>query len=230
MPATVQAVRIPPDALKFLKEIKQNNNKDWFTKNKPRYESNVKAPCLAFIEAAGPGLHTISKTLNVDPRPVGGSLSRIYRDTRFSKDKSPYKTTIGLMFHNRYDTEETGHLPGFYVHIEPGDSGVWAGTWSPAPALLKHVRDALVEQPAQWKKVTKGHTWSDHGESLKRVPPGFDPEHEYATDLKRKDFLLGTPLRDADVTSPDFLDKFLSACKELAPFNGFLSKAMGTEW
>lgn len=229
MPATLQTTRLPSDLLKFLKEIKKNNNKDWFTTNKSRYEESLKAPCLAFVASVGPALQEISKTTVADPRPVGGSLSRIYRDIRFSKDKSPYKTNVGLMFHN-WHNDETTHLPGFYLHLEPGDSGVWAGVWQPPPPLLQSIRDRIVAKPEEWKKVTKGHEWADHGESLKRVPSGYDAAHPFAEDLKRKDFLVGTSFTDAQVTSADFKSTFLEACKDLASFNAFLSKAMGTDW
>ena len=229
MPNTVHQARLPSDLIKFLNEIKKHNNKEWFTANKSRYEDNVKAPSLAFIAAVGPGLQRISKTIVADPRPVGGSFSRIHRDIRFSKDKSPYKTNLGLMFHN-WHNDETTHLPGFYLHIEPGDSGVYAGVWRPTPPLLQKIRDRIVAKPDEWKKVTADHEWSDHGESLKRVPPGYDPEHRFVEDLKRKDFLVGRPFTDAQVVAPDFTDRFLEECRRLAPFNAFLSKAMGTEW
>jgi uncharacterized protein (TIGR02453 family) len=230
MAVALEEARFSPDLMKFFKEIKKNNNKEWFTENKARYERVVKEPCIAFIAAAGPRLHKISKTVVADPRPVGGSMFRIYRDIRFSKDKSPYKTHAAIMFHNRQNDDETGHLPGFYLHLEPGDSGVWGGVWQPAPPLLKNIRDAIVADPAGWKKAKAGHTPADHAESLKRVPAGYDPDHPLAEDLKRKDFLAGRPLTDAQVTAPGFLDTFVAECRKLAPFNAFLSKAMGTEW
>jgi uncharacterized protein (TIGR02453 family) len=230
MPVAVQDARFSPDFMKFFKEIRTHNDKEWFTANKVRYERVVKGPSLAFVAAAGPHLQKISKAIVADPRPVGGSVARIYRDTRFSKDKSPYKTHAAIMFSNRDNSDESGHLPGFYLHLEPGDSSVWAGVWQPAPELLKRIRDAIVADPKGWKRAKSAHNAADHGESLKRVPSGYDPEHPFAEDLKRKDFLAGRVLKDSEVTSPAFLQTFIAECRLLAPYNAFLSKAMGTGW
>ncbi|MCH7945702.1 MAG: TIGR02453 family protein, partial [Armatimonadetes bacterium] len=109
--------RLKPELLKFLSDLKKNNNRQWFQKNKDRYESDVREPLLKFIEAFEPRLHKISPHFIADARKTGGSLFRIYRDTRFSHDKRPYKTHAGVQF--RHERAKDVHAPGFYLHIEP---------------------------------------------------------------------------------------------------------------
>ncbi len=109
-----------PELFQFLRELKANNEKEWFQANKHRYESEVKEPMLRFISDFAPYLRQISRHVVADPRPVGGSMFRIYRDTRFFKDKSPYKTTAAAHFPHR-DGGKDVHAPGFYLHIEPGN-------------------------------------------------------------------------------------------------------------
>jgi uncharacterized protein (TIGR02453 family) len=226
MPAQLQTVRFPPDTMKFLREIKAHNEKTWFEPNKPRYEA-IKAVALEFVEEAGLLLQNVSPHVVADAKPVGGSLMRIYRDTRFSKDKSPYKTAIGIHFHHDAMTEEHG-APGFFLHIEPGESGVYAGMWHPDTASLGKIRDAIVADPAGWKKA-KGKLKFE-GESLARVPRGYDADHPMADDLRRKDFVGVVALKDADVLAADFVPKFVAACKTLAPLNEFLAEAVGAKW
>lgn len=229
--ATTQTARFPPDALKFFKEIKTHNDREWFQKNKARYETNVRDPSFQFILAIEPGLAKISKQLIVDARPVGGSVMRIYRDTRFAKDKSPYKTYAAFHFSHRMSSEEA-HRPGFYAHIEPGESGVWAGAWHPAREDATAIREAIVKKPDAWKKAKDGRdlVTEEMSEMLKRVPPGFDPDHPLADDLRHKDFIVFEKFSDKDVVAPDFTERFLDACKKLAPFNAFLADAMGVPW
>src|SRR5213593_3331169 len=105
----------------FLKELKKNNNREWFTKNKGRYEEEVQEPSLRFIRDLGPRLKAISPYLVADPKPFGGSMTRIYRDIRFSRDKSPYRTTVGIHLSHSGERGKM-HLPGLYLHLEPGET------------------------------------------------------------------------------------------------------------
>jgi uncharacterized protein (TIGR02453 family) len=218
--------RFTPDFFRFLKELSKNNNKEWFTANKSRYESGVRDPSFAFVRAVGPKLGAISRHLVADPRPVGGSVMRIYRDIRFSKDKSPYRTTVGIHFPHEPVGSEEEHLPGFFLHLAPADSWVYAGMWMPEPKRLQQIRTALVDRSAEWKKV-KAAVPEIEGESLKRPPPGFDPGHPLIEDLKRKGFTSGLSIPDSTVTGADFPDRFVSLCRSLDPLNRFLSKAIG---
>src|SRR5574340_1631573 len=118
----------------FLEELTENNNRAWFQANKPRYEREVLEPCLAFIRAFQPRLKKISPYFVASDRRMGGSLIGVYRDARFSRDKTPYKTNVGIQF--RHELGRDIHAPGFYVHIEPGECFLAMGVWRPDSASL----------------------------------------------------------------------------------------------
>ena len=126
--ATFQGFGKP--ALQFLAELEANNNREWFAQNKPRYEELVREPALDFIVAMGSELQKLSPHLEAIPKRVGGSLMRVYRDTRFGKDKTPYKTNIGIQFRHRMGKDV--HCPGFYLHISNDEIFLGAGMWRPA--------------------------------------------------------------------------------------------------
>ena len=163
----------------FLKDLAANNDREWFKANKARYEKDVRDPALRFVVDFGPHLKKISPHFKADPRANGGSLFRIYRDTRFAKDKSPFKTHTGIQF--RHDRGKDAHAPGFYLHIEPGGCFLGMGIWHPDGKTLRGIREGLVEDPKGWKKAVGGkrfrETFRLAGDSLVRPPKGFDPEH-----------------------------------------------------
>ncbi|MCA1831997.1 MAG: DUF2461 domain-containing protein [Actinobacteria bacterium] len=209
----------------FLSELKENNTREWFQANKERYERDVKEPFLDFISDAGPRLRKISKNLVADPRPVGGSLFRIYRDVRFSKDKSPYKTHAGAHF-------QLGgkgvHGPGYYMHLEPGECFVAGGMWMPEAKALQMIRERISEKPAEWKKA---RVELDHGDgALKRPPRGFDPGHPMIEDIKRKSFTSSHRMKNADITGDDLMKTFMTACSEISPLMKFLASSVGVPW
>lgn len=209
----------------FLDELKRNNERAWFTANRERYERDVKEPLLDFIEDAGPRLHKISKNLVADPRPSGGSMFRIYRDVRFSKDKSPYKTAASAHF-------QLGgkgvHGPGYYLHLEPGQCFMAGGMWMPERQALQAIRARIAAKPVDWKKA-RGIL--DHPEdALKRAPQGFDPEHPMIEDIKRKSFTSSVRLTQKQVLGPKFMDDFIKGCQQIAPMMKFLAAAVNVTW
>lgn len=216
----------------FLRELAENNDREWFQANKGRYEGEVKEPALNFIQEFGPRLKRISPHFRADPRGNGGSLFRIFRDTRFSKDKSPYKTFTGIQF--RHETAKDAHAPGYYLHLEPGGCFFGLGIWHPDGKTLKQIREGMVEDVAGWKKVVGGRTFRKHlelsGESLVRPPRGFDPEHPLLEDLKRKDFVAMAPLTQKKILDPAFMDEFTSLCKAGTPLMAFLCGVLGIEF
>ncbi|MBI4913471.1 MAG: DUF2461 domain-containing protein [Acidobacteria bacterium] len=214
-----------PGLFKFLKELKAHNDREWFQVHKARYEADARNPLLTFIGAFAPELHRISKHFVADPRPVGGSMFRLHRDTRFSKDKSPYKTHLGAHFPHRGEGAEGVHGPGFYLHLEPGGSFAGGGLWHPEPATLRMVREAIAAQPKAWKAI-RDSGQEILGDTLKRVPQGFPPDHPWAEDLKRKDFYFGTDFTDAEVLSPDFLERVTAACRQAVPLVKFICGAV----
>jgi uncharacterized protein (TIGR02453 family) len=221
-----------PALFDFLLQLKKNNNRDWFLKNKARYESDVRDPGLRFIEGIAPGLRKISPHLVADPRPVGGSMFRINRDIRFSRDKSPYKTNLGMSF--GLDPSHAGPAPGLYLHLEPGTSFGGGGVHMPDGPTLARIRDAIVATPGDWKRIVSDHKFKEAGantgESLKRAPQGYDPDHPMVEDLKRKSYTWHVKFSEAEVCGSDFADRFIDACKTANPFDRFLAKALGVSW
>ncbi|MGP8134676.1 MAG: DUF2461 domain-containing protein, partial [Thermoplasmata archaeon] len=214
------------ETLRFLGELARNNDRDWFEANKPRYEDHVRAPSAAFVRAVGERLGTISRHLVADDRAVGGSIMRIYRDVRFSKDKSPYRTAVGIHFMHEGIATRDDNLPGFFFRLSPGESWVYAGIWHPESVRLRKIREAIAARSASWGSL-RAAIPPIEGESLKRPPPGFDPDHRFIEDLKRKDFTSGFELKDTEVTGPRFPDLFIARCRTLDPLNRFLAKAVG---
>jgi uncharacterized protein (TIGR02453 family) len=217
-----------PDTLRFLRELARNNNRDWFLKNKLRYEQSVQKPALHFIDAMGARLTKVSPYLRADARPFGGSLTRIYRDTRFAKDKSPYKTYLGIHFFHEMARKGVS-LPGYFFHLAPGDCRIHSGMWRPESRELAKIRDAIVGSPVAWGRVVKDGL-TIVGESYARVPRGYAPDDRYAADLRRKDFIASKEFSDDDISSPSFGSNFISACRELSPLNKFLANAVGVPW
>jgi len=218
-----------PEFFAFFSDLAKNNNKEWFTKNKERYETTVQEPSLRFIRDAGPLLQKISPHLVADAKPFGGSLSRIYRDMRFSPDKSPYKTEVGIHFWHAKATGPEEMAPGYYLHMHSGETMAHSGVWHPDAPTLKRIRDRIVDEPDAWKKVIRSRV-AVEGDSLKRPPPGYDPNHPFIQDLRRKDFVSSRSFRDHQVTSPQFLDSFVQVCESMDPLNRFLAGAIGLPW
>ncbi len=214
--------------LGFLRDLDDHNDRDWFAANKDRYDHDVRDPALRLIADLAAPLRKVSKHFAVDARPTGGSLSRIHRDTRFSKDKSPYKTWLFIHFWHDSDSEDA---PAFFLHIQPGKSTVGGGVRQPSPAALGKIRDAMVASPAAWRKVGSGvgAACPMSGEVLKRVPKGYDPDSPLADDLKRKDFGIGTPLPDKLLTGDGLLPVVEQAIGSAKPLVAFLCKAVGLE-
>lgn len=221
-----------PALFKFFRELKKNNSREWFLDNKPRYEEHVREPILRFIAEFAPGLEKISPHFVADARKAGGSMFRIHRDTRFGKDKTPYKTAAGVQF--RHEAGKDVHAPGFYLHLGPDEVFAGSGLWHPDTPTAGKIRDAIVADPKGWQKAASDNTLRGicklEGESLKRPPRGYDAGHPLIDDLKRKDFLAMTRFTEADACAPDFQKQFTDVCKAAAPFTAFLTTAVGLPW
>lgn len=217
-----------PEILQFFTELGAHNSREWFAENKARYEAQVKAPLLKFITDFGPELAKISPHFVADPRGNGGSMFRIHRDTRFSKDKTPYKTHAAAQF--RHASGKDVHAPGFYLHIQPDEVFAGCGLWKPDSDALKKIRSALVEDSAGWKKSIGNKAFKERftvgGESLKRPPKDFDPEHPLIEDLKRKDFVASMKFTTQELCQPGFLGEYAKACKAASGFMRFLTTAL----
>jgi uncharacterized protein (TIGR02453 family) len=221
-----------PELFSFLSDLRANNNGEWFAANKQRYEEQLLEPALAFIEAFAPRLEKISPHFRADPRPSGGSLFRIYRDTRFAKDKTPYKTNLGIHF--RHERAKDAHAPGYYLHIGPDEVFAGGGIWHPATDAATDIREAIVADPGRWRRATRTGAFATRlslgGDSLKRVPPWADAEHAFASDLKRKDFFASARLADGDVVAPGFVDEYARLCRAAGPLMHFLCDALAVPY
>jgi uncharacterized protein (TIGR02453 family) len=212
----------------FLAELGQNNSRDWFADNKQRYESAVREPALALIDAVGVGLPKVSPEFTAIARKTGGSLMRVHRDTRFGNDKTPYKTNIGIQF--RHTIGRDVHAPGFYLHVEPGRVFIAAGSWKPDPRALHAYRQSIADNPASWKKISTAKAFRQGyhlaGEVLKRPPRGYDKEHPLIEDLKRKDFFAIQELEESVAFTDDLDKRVLKDFAAAAPLVRFLCEAL----
>ena len=220
------------ELFRFLRELRENNNKEWFKVNKKRYESDVRDPCLNFVSDFGPYLAKVSKHFVADPRPIGGSLFRIYRDTRFSKDKSPYKTHAGIHF--RHALGKQVHAPGFYLHLEPGEVFAASGVWRPESSSLAKIREAMVANPEEWISIVTDKEMLSVceivGDKLKKAPRGYDPDHPLVEDLKWKDLLTMTHFTEAEAVEGGFIDKVFQAFGAPERYMKFITTALELPW
>lgn len=177
-------------SLEFLKLLAQHNSRDWFKAHQDEYEDNVRTPALRFIEQIQPHIIAISPRLTAVAKKVGGSLMRPQRDSRFSNDKTPYKTNVGIQF--RHFQGKDVHAPGLYLHIAEDGCFIAAGIWHPESKALNAIRTCIDENPNGYKKALQtltNHGFMMDGDSLTRPPKGFDKHHPMLAELKRKDFI-----------------------------------------
>ena len=214
-----------PELFAFLRQLKRHNNRDWFARNKARYENVILEPALMFISSFGPHLHKLAPHFVADPRPTRGSLFRIYRDTRFSPDKSPFKTHVGIHF--SHASGKDAHAPVFYLHLEPANCFAAAGVWHPDNIVLTRIRMAIAAQPEQWAKARR--KLELEGDSLMRPPRGFDPNHRFIEDIKLKDYVASVELTQEKVCGPKFMQDFAAACRAMLPLVEFTTRALGLE-
>lgn len=219
----------PPDLFAFLEDLKNHNERDWFQANKDRYLQSVVEPVSSFIRAVDGSLAKVSDCFVADSRPHGGSMFRIYRDVRFSRDKRPYKEHTACQF--RHIAGKNAHAPGFYVHIEPGRVFFGGGIWHPAGPELRRLRTAIDEDQDGWKKATRSRGFKKRfkeieGDSLKRPPQGFDADHPLIEDLKRKSFFAMQAVDEKVALGPAFLAEVEKAFVALSPFMAFLCAAV----
>jgi len=219
----------PNEMFGFLTDLSANNNREWFSDNKDRYERFVVTPVTGFIEAVGEFLPTISDAYIADTRRNGGSMFRIYRDTRFSRDKRPYKENVGCQF--RHTAGKNAHAPGFYVHLAPDEVFIGGGIWKPDNNSLDKIRNRIAEKPEQWSGVIKDTAFSNYfgelqGESLKRPPRGFDPNDPHIEDLKRKSYIAFRHVKPQSALKPAFINEAEKAFATAMPLMHFITSAL----
>lgn len=217
---------ITPSTFDFLIRLRKNNDRDWFNAHKERYlrELNV-------IENFANSLLGEMTKHDVIETPNGKkSLHRIYRDIRFSKDKTPYNSHWGGSF-KRATKLRRG---SYYFHLSPGSSFVAGGFWGPEPNDLKRIRDEFVYDSKSFRKILKSKSFLSHfgeliGDKIKTSPKGFDSDHEAIDFLRYKQFLLKKSFNDKEVMSPDFLKKVNETFRAMRPFLDYMSDALSTD-
>jgi len=217
------------DQLKFLAELKKNNNRDWFLSQKARYEDYKKdyhALIAKFLDVLKPGDPALERL------EVKNCTFRINRDIRFSKDKSPYKTHMGLWFNTN-----SGHAngPGYYVHLEKGKSFIAGGFYQPTAEELKKFRKEIAFFHDELEAVITSKDFKsvfgdlNREDALKTAPKGFEKDHPAIEFLKMKSFTASAPLSDKDLSDKDFVEKTAEKMLTLKPLNDFLNRALEGE-
>lgn len=223
------AIHFSSATFDFLDELAANNSRDWFEANKHRYEDEVRTPALSFIESMAPHLARIAPHFRADARKMGGSLMRVYRDTRFSRDKTPYKTNIGIQF--RHEAGKDVHAPGYYVHISVHEVFLGAGIWHPEAEPLAKIRQHIVDRPEAWATARDDarfrRFFNLDGDSLKRAPKGFPADHPEIGDIRRKDFIGISELSTDAILQAHFIDQCAEQFAAATPFMRFLCRGLG---
>lgn len=220
-------MQITKATTQFLKDLKAHNNRDWFAANKPRFEL-AKKEFEEFVDAL------ISEIVKFDPSIAHHSakdcIFRIYRDVRFSPDKSPYKSHFGAHITSAARRSEIHSRAGYYIHLEPGDTFIAGGAYLPQGDWLKAIRSEIAYDPKEFKRILNNKSFKDYfgdmeGDKLKTAPRAYPKDHPEIELLKQKSFLAVNKCSDKDVLKTDFLQHCAKTCKALFPFDQFLNKA-----
>ena len=219
--------QIKASNFKFLKDLKKNNDRDWFTENKKRYQHEHEE-IISFADAL---LAKMNEHDHIETPTGKKSLFRIYRDVRFSKDKSPYKTYWSGGF-KRATASRRG---GYYFHIQPdGQSFIGGGFWGPNKEDLQRIREEIATDATELREILADPTFVStfnglQGDQLKTAPKGYDKDHPDIDLLRYKQFIFGRNFTDKEVQSPDFLDVANDTFKAMRPFFDFMSDVLTTD-
>ncbi len=217
----------PKEGIDFLRRLKKNNNREWFEKHKPRSESEVKLPMQSLIASLQPYFEAFAPEFDVNPKK---SLFRIYRDIRFSKDKTPYKTHVAAHFVLRGKPKGI-EGSGYYLHIEPEGVFLGGGIYMPDGDQLKKIRRMIASQPKAFFRIINDKAFLKRfkkidGEKLQRVPQGFEPTHPMAEWLKLRQFFVGVDWKEEKCLKARFVKDVAAVFEEAAPLVQFLNSAI----
>ena len=212
---------VPRNTISFLKKLKLNNNRDWFNDNKEEFK-NIQSGVKTFAQ-------DVNDSLNVSDNIEKFKIFRIYRDLRFSKDKTPYKKNIGMAFH-RAKPELRG---GYYLEISADESFVAVGFWNPNKEDLLRIRKEIEIDGQEFKRIINQKKikdiWGDiKGEEVKTSPKGFKSEHEYIDLIKKKQFIFIKNLREEEILDKNFQKQLVSYFVSIRPFFDYMSEILTT--
>ena len=218
--------RFGPEALKFLRALKRNNRREWFQPRKDDYERSVRMPMIAIVERLAVDMRAVAPEVVVDPKRA---VFRIYRDTRFSSDKSPYKTHVAASFPWRRAARHEG--AGLYFHVSPTEVWIGGGLYAPETAQLQAVREHLAANLRRLTSIVESASFrrtvgAVEGEKLQRVPRGFPADHEAADWLRFRQFLAGRDVAPSMVTTARFYPTILETFRVIVPLIRFLNEAL----
>ncbi len=212
----------------FLDRLADNNQREWFHEHKAQYEGCVRSPALRLIADVAEELPHLSPHFMAIPKKVGGSLMRVHRDIRFGKDKTPYKTNVGIQF--RHTMGKDVHAPGYYLHISSSECFLGVGIWRPDAPSLGKIRDRIIEREDEWLKARDYKPFQEKyrisGESLKTAPRGFSKDHPMIDDLRRKDFIAIHEFEPELVCSKKLKSEMMKRFAVATPYMRFLCKAL----
>jgi uncharacterized protein (TIGR02453 family) len=213
----------PPEGLAFLRGLKKHNKREWFQARKQIYDEQVKAPMVELITALQCEMAEFAPQYLGDPRKM---VYRIYRDTRFSKDKTPYKTNVACSFNPRDRVKHSA--AGFYFSVSLEEVAVGGGAYMPQPPDLLAIRSRIAERPDQFRKILADRTTRKllgdmQGEQLSRVPKGFAADHPEADLLRNKQFLLYIVLDPKIAAGAGLYKELITRFRAMTPFINFLN-------
>jgi len=214
------------ETLVFIKNVAENNNREWFAENKHKYE-DAKADVLKLVASIIPELSKIDPLISaeLDPKKC---LMRIYRDVRFSKNKDPYKNNFGMWFSSK---SKGGNEPGYYLHIQPGKSFIAGGYWMPEAPHVKLIRQEIDYNIGDFKEIIQNKDFKKNfnlgnANALKKAPKGYDPADPNIEYLKLKSFEASMKLDDEEFFKPTLVNKLISSFKTVHPLVAFLRNAL----
>lgn len=217
----------PPEALSFLRRLKRNNNRPWFQKHKDDYEENVRFPMQCLIASLGPRMADVAADFDFNPKK---SIFRIYRDTRFSNNKTPYKTNIAAYFQAR-GKKSPAERPGLYVGIELGEIFIGGGLYMPSGEQLKSIRKSIVDHPDEYLSVIEDPAFKKMfgdvmGDRLVKAPLGYPKDHPMIVHLRLKQFFVGKEFGETECLKPRFVDTVAKYCAGAMPMIRWLERAL----
>lgn len=223
---------LSPELFDFLRELRAHNHRDWFQEHKARYQQLVLDPAVELVRQLEKPLARVAPMLAVVPRRSGGSILRVYRDTRFSKDKTPYKDNLGISL--KHQAGRDIHAPGAYLHLGTDESFVAVGCWQPERQTLAAIRSSIDTDPARWLRAKRNRGFASRyelaGSSLKTSPRQFPPDHRMIEDLRRTDFIAVAPWREGDWSADDVIDRIVRDLHLARPLMRFLCDATGVPY